>query len=372
MATSEGLEMASTLTSAIQGDELEVDIGAPPSAHTRERDAVIKIDPEGFFIRHPPKAHILDQFETAEDLLFQTIHMGAAVVESEKWFLVIDGLVERPFTLSLSQLRRLPQKSVTSFHECYGSPVAPPENNVWRIGNVIWTGTSLSTILSLARPLQNAKYVWSDGLDHGTFHGVFSDRYQKDLPMEKATAPEVLVAYEMNGKPLGKERGGPVRLVVPGWFGTNSTKWLCKLSLQEHRATGPYTTTFYNEIDPGDPTGQRKRPVWNVEVNSVTVRPVPGSTVTGPSVRAWGWAWCHEPVTEVDVSIDAGETWVTTTVSRRIDMSWQKWEVEVHLTSTGEHCIWSRARTASGAMQPMSKRRNHVHKVQFSVEMPEP
>ncbi|KAL3301117.1 sulfite reductase [Colletotrichum asianum] len=265
----------------------------------RERDACRSIDPAGFFIRHPPAPHVLDTFITHEDHLFQTIHMGAAVVDKDEWLLIIDGLVERPFALTFNQLRQLPRRSVTAFHECYGSPLKPPTEAVWRIGNVIWTGVPLKFLLDIARPSSTAAFVWSEGLDYGTFHDITADRYQKDLPMTKALNEEVLVAYEMNGKPMGKERGGPVRLAVPGWFGTNMTKWLCRLSLQDRRAEGPYTTIFYNEIDPTDPEGKNKRPVWKVEVNSIITKPEPGAIFRGADVQVEGWAWCCEEVVQV-------------------------------------------------------------------------
>lgn len=165
----------------------------------------------------------------------------------------------------------------------------PPTENLWRIGNVEWRGVRLNTVLSLTKPISEAKFVWPDGLDFGKFGGVKSDRHQKDLPFEKTMSPEVLLAYEMNGKPLSRKRGGPVRLVVPGWFATNSTKWLCRLSLQSQRAWGHFTTTFYNEKDPTDLKGGM-RPVWMVEPNSVIVSPESGGQVQGHRVEVSGWA----------------------------------------------------------------------------------
>ncbi|KAK1980442.1 LOW QUALITY PROTEIN: Oxidoreductase, molybdopterin-binding domain-containing protein [Colletotrichum cereale] len=327
----------------------------------REREACHTPDPDGFYIRHPPEPHLLDAFITPDDRLFQTIHMGAAVVDTAQWTLVVDGLVARPFALSLDQLKQLPPKSVTAFHECYGSPLTPPTTAARRIGNVTWTGVPLFDLLALARPLGEAAYVWSDGLDRGTFGGVAADRYRKDLPIGKARSPEVLVAYEMNGEPLSKERGGPVRLVVPGWFGTNMTKWLCRLSAQSKRADGPYTTTFYNEVDPTDPGGERTRPVWEVEVNSVITKPRPGSVLTATGVQVEGWAWCHE---HVSVSVDAGASWSGAEVKPRTDFEWQRWSVVVDLMP-GEHILMA---SASGQKQPLSGRRNHVHSVAVTVQ----
>lgn len=348
------------------GKEAQTDLSPVPEKG-QERDACLDIDPVGFYIRHPPKPHVLTDFITPDSQLFHTIHMGAAVVDHTSWMLVVDGLVQQPFSLSLAQMKRLPSKSTTSFHECYGSPVKPPTEATWRIGNVTWTGVSLAYILSLASPLPEARFVWSDGLEHGTFFGVTADRYRKDLPLDKAWSEEVLVAYEMNGEPLTKERGGPVRLVVPGWYGTNSTKWLCRLTLENRRAEGPYTTVFYNEIDPEDLEARRKRPVWDVEVNSMIVRPEPGAVVLDSHVVVEGWAWCHEPVAKVYISLDGGENWISTTVEPREQFSWQKWRATVKLVK-GTYTVIARAESVSGRTQPLSGRRNHVHGVEFSLD----
>lgn len=332
----------------------------------QERESCLGIDPKGFTIRHPPAPHELSAFCTSEDELFLTIHMGAAIVDAEKWILVIDGLVRHPFALNFDQLCSLPTSSITSFHECYGSPLKPPTEALWRIGNVTWTGVRLSHLLGLAQPLENAQFVCSDGLDHGTFAGVDADRYQKDIPLWKALEPEVMVAFAMNGQPLGKERGGPVRLVVPGFFGTNSTKWLCRLTLQDKRASGPYTTTFYNEIDPEDSLQQKTRPVWAVEVNSMIVSPAPGTTIHQPEVVVEGWTWCHEPVSKVYVKTTSESQWIEATVTEREGFSWQKWKA-VLLLQDGEHTLVARAVSCSGQEQPLTGRRNHAHHVKIVV-----
>ncbi|EXJ68009.1 uncharacterized protein A1O5_08624 [Cladophialophora psammophila CBS 110553] len=301
--------------------------GAQSESDGSERDALTAIDPAGFLIRHPPKPHELDAELTDDSQLFQTIHMGAAVVDENKWKLVIDGLVERPFSVSFAQLKSMPCSTITAFHECYGSPIAPPVHALWRIGNIKWTGVRLADMLELAKPKLEARYVWSQGLESGSFAGVSADRYEKDLPLEKALSSEVLIAYEMNGEPLSKNRGGPVRMVVPGYFGTNSTKWLCRLSLQDRRAIGPFTTIFYNEIDPTDPGGQRTRPVWMVEPNSMIVRPEPESLLQGPDVEIRGRAWGCEEISQVDVSIDGGECWLPrsgVSLRARSEFEWQK------------------------------------------------
>ncbi|EWG51792.1 hypothetical protein FVEG_16860 [Fusarium verticillioides 7600] len=332
-----------------------------------EREACMSIDPKGFFLRPPPTPHHLSSFITPDDQLFQTIHMGAAVVDETKWLLVIDGLVWKPFAFSLAQLKALPQTSVTSFHECYGSPLKPPTSNPWRVGNMVWTGVRLSTILALAEPLPEACFVWSEGLDHGKFFEYEADRYQKDLPVTKAQRPEVLLAWKINGEPLSKERGGPVRLVVPGWFGTNSTKWLCRLSLQKTRAPGPFAAVLYNEKDPADPEEVRMRPVWEVEVNSMITNPADSAVISAGLVTVEGWAWSHDGVTLVEVSQDEGHSWIRAKVDEKEDQAWQKFTAAVELES-GVWKLIARATSESGMKQPLTGRRNHVHSITVTIE----
>ncbi|KAK3047317.1 hypothetical protein LTR09_011307 [Extremus antarcticus] len=339
---------------------------SPPLQEDEERSAFVKLDPSTFFIRHPPPPHELGPSITDDEFLFQTIHMGAAIVDESRYRISITGLVDNPYSLTLTQLHALPSTTITAFHECYGSPLVPPTKALRRIGNVTWTGVPLHVLLVYARPKVSGTYVWSSGLDHGTFAGVEADRYQKDLTLAKALGPEVLVAYAMNGQPLSKNRGGPVRLVVPGWFGTNSTKWLCKLEVQDRRAEGPFTTTFYNEqYPPDDPTNPYK-PVYGVQPNSMISSPEPEAEVVGAEVVVEGWAWSEDGVTTVDVSVDEGESWVDAKVEDRSELSWQRFRAKLELAK-GRFVVLARAEGADGRVQPLGEGRNHVHRVAFEV-----
>ncbi|KAB8228910.1 sulfite reductase [Aspergillus alliaceus] len=316
-----------------------------------ERKELVDVRPKGFFIRHPPKPHDLDKDITPDAQLFQTIHMGAAVVDHTQWRLILDEMVYHVFMLNLSQLLSMPRTSITTFHECYSSPIFTPTNPVRRVGNVRWTGVSLHALLQVAQPNDSASYVWSEGLDSGVFADVWADRYQKDLPQEKATAPEVLLAFEINGAPLDKERGGPVRLVVP-----------------DRRADGPYTTIFYNEIDPNDPDGKRKRPVWNVEPNSIIVRPRPDEVIPcGHEVTIIGRAWACEEIARVEISIDGESFWRDAQVAPRKEFEWQLFQHPVVFHNVSLHNIIARATDNCGQQQPMCNRRNQVSTVAIQV-----
>ena len=295
--------------------------------------------------------------------------MGGAEVNPEKWRLVVTGMVERPFAITLRQLRNSPSKTVTAFMECYGSPLVPPKKALRRIGNVTWTGVPLHILLEKAVPKPGARFVWSEGLDRGKFAGIEADRYQKDLPIEKALSSEVVVAYEMNSQPLDKNRGWPVRLIVPGWFGTNSTKWLSKLTVQDRRAPSPFTTTFYNEHFPLDNPECESRPIWKVQPNSMIIRPIPESVVSGAMVPIEGWAWSDDGISSVKISADEGESWIASAVEERTEFSWQRFRAKIEL-SHGSHTILARATTSDGRGQPLGEGRNHVHRVTIDVVQP--
>lgn len=340
------------------------DFDSAPS-EDEEREAVVSRE-DGFHLRPSPAPHCLEDFITHDDDLFQTIHMGAAHVDHDRWRLVVTGLVFHPFSLSLAQLKALPSRTITSFHECFGSPLKPATSALWRIGNVQWTGVTLKSLLDIAEVSQDVSFVWSEGLDCGQFGGISADRYQKDLPVEKALQEDVLVAWEMNGQPLSARRGGPVRLIVPGWFGTNSTKWLCKLICQNKRSPSHFTTTFYNERHPPDDQFCESRPVWQVQPNSMIVKPVPESKVPGPEVDVEGWAWSSDAIASVHVSADDGVSWVEAKVDQRRGFCWQRYRAVLR-SEQGKISVLARATGADGRKQPMKVGRNDVHRVAFEV-----
>ncbi|KAK3701864.1 hypothetical protein LTR37_015175 [Vermiconidia calcicola] len=308
-----------------------------------EREAFIRMDPAKFFIRHPPPPDKLNDFQTSDELLFQTLHMGAAEVNNDKWMLAINGMVEKPFSINLEQLRQLPSKTITSFQECYGSPLVPPTKALRRIGNAVWIGVPLRDLLETAGLKPDARFVWSEGLDRGEFAGVQADRYQKDLPIDKALSPEVLIAYEMNSEPLSRNRG-----------------------VQDRRAPSPFTTTFYNEVHPPDAPECASRPIWKVQPNSMIVVPSPDSKSSSDSIPVEGWAWSEDGVKLVDISADEGQTWVRADVAERTEFSWQRFRTKMELPP-GSYTILAKATGTDGREQPLGEGRNHVHRVTINV-----
>ena len=332
-----------------------------------ERAACRAVEPAGFHLRAPPPAHERASFLTPDSKLFETIHMGPAKVDARRWRLQVDGRVCKPFSMDLEGLHALPQTTVTAVHECWGSPLRPHTENLLRVGNVQWTGVRLKTLLEHAEPLADAQFVWSEGLDSGEYGGLRMDRYQKDLTIAKAMSEEVLVAYAMNGEPLRKERGGPVRLVVPGWFGTNMTKWLCHLTVQPERAPSPFTTVWYNEVVHLEQANVRK-PVWEIAPNSMIVGPVDGS-LCGGTIAINGWAWAAATIAIVDISMDGGKSWIAASLRSRREYEWQAFSCAICAPGSDRATIeiLARATDVHGHSQPLVSARNACHRVTVRV-----
>ncbi|ANP90082.1 molybdopterin-dependent oxidoreductase [Rhizobium leguminosarum] len=316
---------------------------------------------KGFSFQGPAEGvHALKSWITPEDDLFLVTHMGFLNIDPEHWHLDVDGLVGNPTRLRLPDLQAMPQREYMSFHECAGSPLTPTVAKR-RIGNVIWKGVPLSLVLEHAEISKQASFIWTSGLEWGEYAGV-EEPYQKDLPIEKALAEEILLALEINGRPLTPERGGPVRLVVPGWYGTNSVKWIGSITAANRRARGAYTTRFYN-----DPAPSGLKPVWGVAPESVIVSPSPNDLLLADvPTEISGWAWGDREISTVEVSVDGGGSWQTATVGPRKDKSWQRFELP-WLPKSGQHVLLCRCTNELGEGQPPCDARNAVHAVQVVV-----
>jgi DMSO/TMAO reductase YedYZ molybdopterin-dependent catalytic subunit len=321
------------------------------------------MDPVGPYRRHPLAAHQLTEDVTPVRDCVVLAHLGIPRIQAEDWSLQIGGLVRRPFSLTLPQLRELPRTEVVSVHECAGSPLEPtvPQR---RVVNVRWGGVPLTAVLEQAGVDPAAEFLWSFGADGGAFADVHTEAYAKDLPLWRLGEGEVLLAYEINGQALPAEHGFPVRLVVPGWYGTNSVKWLTRLELAERRYDGPFTTRFYNDPVPGRPG--ETRPVWRIGPECVIVAPAPDAEITG-DVEVWGRAWGDAEITGVDVSSDGGETWRPARVEARIHREWQRFTLRCSPARAGTATLLARATDSRGATQPMTGARNAVHSVEVTV-----
>jgi sulfane dehydrogenase subunit SoxC len=322
----------------------------------------------GSFSRPPLAPHQMQERYTPTQGVFVLCHLGVPQLAADSWSLTIDGLVARPLRLGFSDLTAYPRCTITSFHQCMGSPLRAFEPTR-RISNVRWSGARLSDIMRDCGPAPEAKYLWSYGADYGEFGGMYHQAYVKDLPLERVPS-DVLIAYELNGAPLPAEHGFPARLVVPGFYGTNSVKWLTRMTLAETRATGPFTTRWYNDPVPnaaGRDSGKTV-PVWSVAPESVIVSPATGQALKRDTPQeVWGWAWADRGIDRVEVSVDGGATWMEAQVEPRAERAWQRFVLSWRATDLGAVVLCSRAYSHDGVTQPEFGRRNAIHRIEVKV-----
>ncbi|HEY2527084.1 MAG TPA: molybdopterin-dependent oxidoreductase [Xanthobacteraceae bacterium] len=307
---------------------------------------------------------------TATNELFVLAHFGIPHVEPQRWTLVVDGLVKRKAAFQLAELMAHPKVIVESVHECAGNPLQP-KLATRRVANVRWGGVDLVALLEKLGVEPSAQFIWSYGLDGGTFVETQCNWYCKDLPLSRLAAGGVILAYELNGEPLSATHGFPLRLVVPGYYGTNSVKWLWRLRLARQRANGPFTTLFYNDkiADVDLATGNPQlKPAWSLAPESIIVAPAAGAVLTcGEPTEIWGWAWSFHEISAVEISTDDGANFCRATLEARRGWAWQRFSLNWRPLGAGDARVSVRAMQADGIGQPAAGARNAMHSVTVSV-----
>lgn len=327
------------------------------------------LSPAGFHRRIPlTPDRLVEPITPARDLIV-LCHLGVPQLEAESWSLAIDGLVERPLRLTLADLERYPITRIEAVHQCAGSPLEP-RVPTRRVGNVVWGGVRLATVLAEAGMRPEARFVWSRGADWGAFQGVESEAYLKDLPLARAL-DDALLAFELNGRALSAEHGYPVRLVVPGYFGTNSVKWLQRMTLADRRAGGPFVTRWYNDpvLDAeGRETGATA-PVWSLHPEALIVAPAPAAHLPrGVPATVWGWAWGDQPIAHVEIGVSGSGYWQPARIEPRRSRAWQQFSADWTPTRPGPARLAARATDAAGATQPAAGWRNAIHTIDVVID----
>src|SRR5437588_1737682 len=178
----------------------------------------------------------LVSWRTPNSEIFSVSHYGTPDVDTTDWQLEFGGLVKHPRKFPVAELKRRKRVSITATLECSGNGSAP--GFMGAIGNVTWTGTPLAPLLKECAPQSRAIEVVFFGADEKTEkvrEKDYRQNFARSLSMADAMRPEMLLAYEMNGQPLPKEHGAPLRLIVPGWFGIAWVKWLNRIELLDRR-----------------------------------------------------------------------------------------------------------------------------------------
>lgn len=312
-----------------------------------------------------------ERFITPTELFFVRSNGPVPEIDPAAWRLDVGGLVERPLSLSLDDLKTLPRKTITAFLECAGNsrthfePGA--EGTPWlndAISNGTWTGTPLSNVLDLASIREGAVDVVAQGADF--------DEMKRGLPVAIASDPNTLLVWEMNGEPLTVPHGAPVRMIVPGWGGIASTKWLASLTVLDTPFAGLYNAVNYVMISE---SGEKSTPVREMPPKSIFTTPLSGAAIAAGTQRAGGFAWSgYGEIAKVEISLDHGP-WVEASIDERAGrFSWVRFSYEWQ-AAPGGHEIRARATDDRQLVQPAHAmwnakgyQMNEIQDIRFTVE----
>jgi DMSO/TMAO reductase YedYZ molybdopterin-dependent catalytic subunit len=287
---------------------------------------------------------------TPVDSFFVRNHFDEPTLEPSVYHLRIAGEVERAKAFTLGQLQRLPQQRVTCVLECAGNGrsrmVPRPPGVAWgdrAVGCATWEGPALAEVLRACPPGDGIVEAVFRGADLG-IEGDVVAQFERALPLEVAMAPGPILALTMNGQSLTKSHGAPVRLIVPGWYGVASVKWLTDVRYLSKTFTGYF---------------QKQRYVWDdgaglqeMRPRSMLLRPHPGEPLRAGVVVLEGRAWAGAGVAEVAVSVDDGAWQQAQLGPEESPAAWRTWTLDAPLAE-GEHAVRSRARDRHGAWQPL-------------------
>ena len=304
---------------------------------------------------------------TPTGLHYLLIHWDIPMVDASSWRLRLGGRVRKSMELTLEQIRARPRRTIPVTLECAGNGRARlsprPMSQPWlleAVSTAAWTGTPLAPLLAEAGVSPEAVELVFSGADRG-IQGEVEQDYQRSLTLAEAMSPDMLLAYEMNGAPLEPQHGFPLRLIVPGWYGMASVKWLTSIvAVAEPFAGYQQTRAYHYQRDADDP-GER---VTRIRVHALMVPPgmpdffTRGRVVDPGRVALHGRAWSGQaPVERVEVGIDG--TWADARPDPAIgEHAWRGWSCDWD-AEVGEHELACRATDAAGNQQPLDQPWNY-------------
>ncbi|MEL7256837.1 MAG: sulfite oxidase [Pseudomonadota bacterium] len=288
----------------------------------------------------------------------------------DTWTLTIDGFVDNPMELSIADLKdRFEVVTQALAIECGGNGRAffdpPAKGNQWTYGAIgcsEWTGVRLKDVLEAAGVQDNVVYTAHYGADIHLSGDPEKRPLSRGVPIEKAMDDTILIAFEMNGEALHPMNGAPLRLVVPGWPGSCSQKWLTRIQLREvvhdgAKMTGTsYKVPAYN-VAPGQDIPDEDWVIINrMPVKSLITFPANGTDISGMETEVRGHAWAGDrEVTKLEISMDFGATWMEAELDDPVNKAaWQNWRANVTFPQKGYYEIWARATDNDGVMQPFA------------------
>ncbi len=317
----------------------------------------------------PP--HLLDDKVTPTSRHFiRNNGMPPKSMDAASWSLTIDGLVNKPMKLSIADLKSKFQVVTHKLIiECGGNGRAffdpPARGNQWTLGAVAcaeWTGVRLADVLKAAGIKSNVIYTAHVGADTHMSGKPGKLSLSRGVPIAKAMNPYNLIAFGMNGGPLHPMNGAPLRLVVPGWPGSCSQKWLTRVWLRDKVHDGPKMTGKAYRVPAYPVSPGQKVPTKDFEIvhamplKSLITSPKTGGKLNGRSMSVRGHAWAGDDVVErVDISIDFGKSWIKADLKKPDNpYAWQHWSANIKFPMAGYYEVWARATDNVGRSQPFA------------------
>lgn len=320
--------------------------------------------PENVRWETPPDRRLLDVRTidgplTPKDKWATTQHYGHPEVDPATFKLKVTGLVDRPKALSLDDLKKLGSTDLVAGFECSGN--RGPLQGL--CGNGRWTGVPLKAVLDAAAVKPAAREFVFFGADKGeeeiewrTQKFKLEQQYGRSLTREKALSPDPFLAWALNGDPLTRHQGSPLRLLVPGWYGMANVKWLAQIHVQEEQYLGKFQARWYRTLRGEMIDGEMKwkeAAITHMNPKSFVAR----VTKTGGAHKVLGVVLNDgTPIKSVEVKVDDGP-WQPATMdpSTREKYSWKLFTYTWNGATPGEHTIVSRVTDIKGAVQPTEK-----------------
>lgn len=312
------------------------------------------------------RAPLAEHSLTPVDRFYVRNHGAVPQIDAASWRLRVSGLVDAELQLSLDDLRAgdLARHEVAVTLQCAGNRRAGliavrdiPDQEPWgpgATGTATWGGVALAEVLALAGPGASAAHVALVGSDRAE-DAEPPQPFGVSIPLEKALRSEVLLAFEMNGEPLPAVHGGPVRVVVPGYIGARSVKWVERIELRAEPWDGWFQEVVYRLLEPDQEAAPGRGLALGVAaLNAEVLVPEDGARLAPGIVELHGYAFAggERHVARVDVSADGGTTWQAARL--RYDLgrwAWRLWHAQLDL-APGEHELVVRAWDSAAASQP--------------------
>jgi len=314
-------------------------------------------------------AELLDDPVTPTERLFIRNHGNLPdSTDAQGWKLTVDGEVATPLELTIDDLKsRFEPVTQPLQLECAGNgraafnpPVSGGQWTVGAIGCPEWTGVRLTDVLDAAGLKPSAIYTAHYGADTHLSGDPAKLTLSRGVPIERAKNPSSLIVFELNGAPLYPMNGAPLRLLIPGWAGSCSQKWLTRISLRDQVHDGPgMTGKSYRvpsqPVEPGaDVPEANMAIIGSMPVKSLITHPATNSQIAGLSSEVRGHAWAGDRKVEaLDLSLDFGASWQPAELQDPVNpYAWQNWRAEVRFPQPGYYEVWARATDDQGVTQP--------------------